>query len=60
MTTPADTRQAMMELLELMAPVREAVLGYRASLMEDGWNETEAQMMAMQFHGYLITKMCSS
>lgn len=39
---------AAMEIMEGMASLRQAALGYKASLIEDGWNEAQAERIAAE------------
>lgn len=40
----------LVELVDITIPVREATAGYRASLLADGFNETAAEAIAIDFH----------
>lgn len=55
MTQPtAAMVEALTNMLDTTAAIREATMGYRASLIADGWNEAPADQMAVQFHSMLI------
>lgn len=51
---------AMMQLTEMLAPMGEAVDGYRADLERRGYSPTAAESMAMEFHSYLMTQLVAS
>jgi len=54
-----DPAEMMLQILEMMAPVREAMVGYRAQLEADGWTPTSAEKLAMDLFLHLqqaITK----
>lgn len=59
--TPAEGAATMAGLLaqmgEVMAPVREASIGYRAGLIADGFPPEEASRMAADYHGYVVTML---
>lgn len=40
--------------VDLLAPVLEAVVGYRQRCLEAGFNETAAEFMALQYHAVLL------
>jgi hypothetical protein len=42
------------------APIREAVIGYRAHMIAQGFNERVAEQMALQFHGLLLANVGKS
>ena len=48
---------AMLELAEMMAPMGDAVDGYRADLERRGYSPTAAESMAMEFHHYLMAQL---
>lgn len=37
-----------------LEPVYESTKGYRNRCIEDGWSESAAEMMAVQYHGNLM------
>lgn len=45
---------AMANFLDLILPVREAVLGYRHSLIEAGVGQDIADMMSADFHHLIV------
>lgn len=44
-----DILTAVMEMVEGMSPLRQAALGYKASLVANGWSETQAERIAAEF-----------
>ena len=56
--TPEEINEmvtAFADVVANFAPVREAIAGYRASLVnEHGFSSESAEAMAVQFHGNLI------
>ncbi len=44
-------------LREVMAPLDEAVAGYRKQLEEQGWSPTVAEAMAPEFHRVLMANI---
>ncbi len=53
MTQP-NMADAMANFLDLILPVREAVLGYRHSLIEAGVGQDVADMMSADFHRLIV------
>lgn len=41
-----EMANAMLEMLEMVAPIREAMKGYKAQLIADGWSEPSAEKIA--------------
>jgi hypothetical protein len=50
----ADLAEGMMTMLSTIEPIREAVLGYRESLLQDGISGLCADAMASQLHANLM------
>lgn len=44
----------MADLNELYGPVREAVVGYKKSYMDNGFSEEAAEACAVQYHAALM------
>lgn len=42
------------DLNEMLGPVRDAVLGYKATLVEQGFSEQAAEMMTVEYHSFLM------
>lgn len=57
--TPDDFAAALTAMLEQIAPLREAVQGYREQLRRDGWSDAESESMASELHNALLRKMFS-
>lgn len=51
---------SMTTLIEMIQPIREAVLGYKAQLSGDGWSDSAAEKMAVELHNALIRKAFSA
>ena len=49
--------QGVAQLRECMAPIDEAVTGYRQQLQEAGWSPTAAEQMAVEFHRMLMIQV---
>lgn len=43
---PYQTAQVMTQIIENLAPLREAAGGYRKQLLDDGWPDAEASRIA--------------
>ena len=49
--------EAMAQFLELMVPVRAATVGYRTSLIEEGFDASTADTMAGDFHRLCVASL---
>lgn len=49
--------EGLLALSELMAPMGDAVDGYRADLERRGYSPTAAETMALDFHRYLLAAL---
>ena len=49
-----DFATAIAQMRDILAPIDEAVLGYRKQLEEEGWSPTAAETMALEFHRMLM------
>lgn len=56
----AQVADAMATLLAHTAPVREAVVGYRKSLLDAGIGEFAADQMATDFHSMILAQITKS
>lgn len=52
-----EVAHAMADMSELMQPVLDAVVGYRAECLRRGFNETVSEMMAAAYHSTLLMMM---
>ena len=41
-----DLARSMLEMMEMIAPMREALMGYRLQLVTDGWSPEAAERIA--------------
>lgn len=53
----SDLSEAMAQFLDILGPVRDASLGYRRSLLDAGVSADVADMMAADFHHFVINAM---
>ncbi len=60
MSDQDDTAAQLMTVMENLAPVREAILGYRASLIADGFSVGAAEQMTVAFHAWFMTSLTQS
>jgi hypothetical protein len=51
----AAVAEAIANVRDMFAPVREATTGYRSQLITEGITSTEADRMAADFHHMLMT-----
>jgi triphosphoribosyl-dephospho-CoA synthetase len=59
MAGPDDLAKTMLEMVEMIAPVREAMKGFRTQLINDGWSPESADMIAANMFVGLTQKMFS-
>jgi hypothetical protein len=52
-----EIAKGIAQLRELLAPIDEAVSGYRKQLEESGWSPTVAEAMALEFHRMLMANV---
>lgn len=52
-----DLVRSMHEMLEMLAPIREAMIGFRHQLEADGWSAESAEMIAANMFVGLQNKM---
>lgn len=56
----SEVRSSIVEslalLIEQMQPIKEAVTGYKAQLVNDGWGDAAAEKMAVELHNALIRR----
>ena len=55
----AALAEALLKMSEVLAPVMEAVDGYRAEAERRGYSPTAAEAMALEFHGLVLAQMMS-
>lgn len=46
--------EAVMDMLAMFGPIREATVRYRADLIADDFSETAAEAMCIDFHRHVI------
>ena len=51
---------AIAEMREMLAPIDEAVTGYRKQLEGAGWSPTAAETMALELHRLLMANIIAS
>lgn len=56
----AQVAEVMANLLHLTAPVREAVAGYRRSMLDAEVGEFAADQMAVEFHQLVMARIAKS
>ncbi len=49
-----EVAQWMMNVSEIMAPIKDATQGYRNELLAEGHTTEAASQMAADFHGFLL------
>lgn len=49
----------MAQFRDVVDPIREATIGYRAQLIADGFSLESADSMAADFHRMVVTKVTS-
>ena len=52
-----DFATAVLDVLESMSPIIEGAAGYREKCIAAGFNETAAEMMALQYHQALMMQI---
>lgn len=52
----AKLADALMGIATTLAPVTEAVTGYRDQLVADGWLPEHAQAMAVAYHALILAQ----
>lgn len=45
---------ALLNMAELLVPIREAVDGYRSDLIRNGYSPEAAESMAVSYHNYFF------
>jgi hypothetical protein len=55
----ADMAKAMAEILTIMGPVREAVVGYKRQLEMDGHSSGVVDELVVQFHRTIMIQLTS-
>ena len=55
--SPPTPTEALHQMMEGMHAVLDAVDGYRAECLRRGYNETAAEVMAMDFHRMMLNQM---
>lgn len=48
--------QAVMSIMASIVPIRDAIIGYRRSLVEHGYSEHSAEVLASQMHAALVDR----
>ena len=66
MSASADTpdpqqmlAEALLKMNDMLAPVREAIDGYRADLIRNGYSPEAAESMAVSYHNYFFAMLQS-
>lgn len=52
-----EALETMHEIMEGFTPIREAIIGFRASLIADGWSEPVAEQIAATFFTETLRKV---
>lgn len=57
----SELQQSMADVVAGVAPLRDAVAGYRESLIRDnGFSDTAAEQMAVDFHHFMVQSILKS